>query len=505
MKVGKIVVVMIVILVALWLVWSTLVWVRGRQVSVSKGNLESNVSKQRSEQHVELVREEKVQGGAPNGYLKTGDEKNNHQFVQYTGPLSCGNWVDGYTYMNDNNTDSFDIIIGNNIININDPFAFQNELYAIKVANKWLFKYGVVAKRLYTMQKGNKKWEERPLFAEYDMHGINKIITNLNDKAIRINNTLANASTNAALHYTHCYVLKTDEQGNQIPREGKKIGAWLHVMEMAGHRALVWYLNQTYGPVLSISDEHFETNADAAIKQMLRENNIEFRNKCQNVFRKGKKSATLIKDFIKEMKENKLGADTNKNNLYAYLVANGATKGFSNGSNITIKFTIESSMESEFFCPMQQTDEGWSPIIITDDIQVVLEKINTRILNYQKFICENIPSGDNPCPIQQINVFNNDTLIDPPPIHTDIGPHNENGDISNYNNNTNTVIDRIKPPIHNIIYSNDPQFNIGDMWTKIIKHRYTRKEEGVYINHNGAFDLICKQYNTHNIPNTIPL
>ena len=389
----------------------------------------------------------KVEGGAPNTYLKPGTGSKRNKICSQFPSIFNPNLY--YIKCNDDYNE----------------YAFQNELYAVKVNNKWLFKYGVYG--------GNCKTDDRRrLYLEYTMHGVENKIQKLYDKGIIINGNHINNDTTECdplKHYTHCYHLNTNGL------IGAQIGAWLHIMEMSGHRALVYYLqnykktNNQKNIVMSISDMAFVGDVAVKIKELIENKDPYLRDLYKKAYPNIRRiSVKQLNELIKKASKGD-ELEQHELSLYSYLVEQGAENG--NINNITIKFTKRSSLESEFFCPIYYK---WNE---NDNINDILHNINGCITDYQRFICNNISQEHNPCKIDHISVFRNNNVIKP----VIIGECNGKGDISNLNTNNDL------PYIHDV-----KDLNIGTMWKNIIETQNTTGND-IYINNNGAFDLILEQ------------
>lgn len=161
--------------------------------------------------------EDIVEGGAANSYIHRDDRKN----VDYS-PFTTDT---GYSHMISNESTM--------------SYAYQNELYAIKVNNRWLFKYGVTGATI-----NPNSTDKEYLYEEYNSHKILNKISNLAEYKIN--------AESSKTHYTHVYKVSDGAY------KGKQIGAWLHIMEMAGHRSLVQWLMENYSiNVMAISDSVF--------------------------------------------------------------------------------------------------------------------------------------------------------------------------------------------------------------------------------------------------------
>lgn len=460
----KVVLTILVILLLAWLVWITIVYVRNQNITI------------------EL--EELQQGGVPNKYLYDSTKRDSYyeQIVDTN-----------YTYMK---------CISNNSLQ-HKQYTFQNELYAFNVNGKWLFKYGVYGGELKTQSDQINRFH-----AEYDMHGIKEILTTLSNPIKCINGTHIKPDI-ASIHYTHCYQLDQHTLKEFIHSNGKKmrgyvgreIGAWLHIMEMAGHRALAWYLTHNEDRsrneynIASISDTRLKGDATEIIKELINNKDDEFAQLYAAAYPKQKITMKNIKNLIKQRKTSIVTA--NQESLFSYLLEYGITEAI---DDIHIIFSLKTSVEAECFCPIRvinrttNTYDQPSYCNNRDDITNELLYISNYIVTYQKFICENMYSDNNPCPIQQINVFenkvNNDTFDITNNTLTDIiqiDQRNVNSDISNVDNvnidmPTIETVDIIEKGKHT-------KYNVSNDWNAIINKQI---KQGVHTNNNGAWDLLAR-------------
>lgn len=161
----------------------------------------------------------KVDGGGANGYIRKG-KRSNMYTIRYD-----------YTRQ------------GVSMLFSGETSLYHNELYTFTVNGVTLYKYGVIAIKHSINQSS--------IYAEYMSHNLHTKYNNLS--AYNIGNLMFTPR-----HFQHVY--KFGRINDKY--SGGEIGAWLHVMEMAGHRAIYKFLKQTHFgcDVTPISDDNFYTS-----------------------------------------------------------------------------------------------------------------------------------------------------------------------------------------------------------------------------------------------------
>lgn len=436
----KIIVTLVVSLLILWLLWYLVTLLRKRSI----GTLEM---------------EDIVEGGVPNRYFNISNRRD-MKYTQYTdNRYSCMYEDDGNYY------------------------AFQNELYAVKINGKWLFKYGVYG-GVVDIHKPDR------YFAEYNMHKVSKKVNALIDNKIKINGNVANANNTKVtpIHYTHCYQLHPTNCNNGTNEYiGAKIGSWLHVMEMAGHRAMVWWLmhnedeSRNEYNIAAISDKRLEGDSTERIKELINTNDTQLRSLYKTAYPgKGRISLKNIKELTLKKKNNKTVSSA-ENELYSYLSNRNALNEYDDSINIT--FNIETSKEAEFFCPIRQTsNSNFEQPSYCNNITNVLKDINKYIVQYQKYICENLQSKHNACPIQRINVFENYSYLQRDSINIEKCI----GDKVICNPDVISLIADVTA--YDKLTKQNKQTNVGTEWYNIIDRQI--KGDKTHTNNNGVWDLI---------------
>lgn len=413
-----------------------------------------------------------------------------HGFMhgKYTYLTKADNYVDVYKHSDINNQSDFYKIYlrsSSELLNINSTyFAYQNELYAICVNGKWLFKYGVTTGRINDIKRENNLW------IEYMSHMIPKIISNVTQSRF--------VCTSSPLHFTHSY------NTVEIPKKGFEFGSWLHVMEMAGHKALVHYLQNYVNVtdnirpiVLALSDNCFKFNNKDIVdeyKRLLNENNrvyadqvINFVLERTNIQLTDNDVVNLLSEFGNKTKWDNVMNHYNINDEAVKLaikseIFNIRNMIITNPRVIVTKscFNELGCSKAEFFCPLTQNgninlanirkrniclfdDNLQQPII---DINKELPRISDYIVNYQKMILKEVRSDKI---ITNVTVFKNNIV-------------NENNNISITTDNNRYVQD----PLMKINFPDK-----DDNWNTLLTKYEMPKD---YDNVNGAHEIIMKQF-----------
>lgn len=363
-KIGKIIIALFVALIILFACWLLFVHIRGKGLNIP-------TSKPTTETMSVMT---KLEGAQANKYILDEDKQNTIYTAQHVQrPIE-------YCYM--------DSVVDDTTVHS----AYQNELYAVKLGNKWLYKYGVTGKEIDPDVR-TKSY----LWAEYASHNIKSKIEALSrlDRSAEI----------ASVHFTHVYRIDNSRKYNGI-----QIGAWLHIMEMSGHYALFKYL-QTFHPnstIMTISDNKFKLTNTNKVDIIKQHNPDGVYDKINTLLTEGLHvSATrvdgLIRKFLKipsnELKQwkhiiNTPDAEDESKILALAAMIKVANKFASDDNNRGIdydklKFETKSIQTSEFFCPLDPHTEEY---IEHNDPYYALSRtrelasIHRYIISYQKYV-----------------------------------------------------------------------------------------------------------------------
>lgn len=356
-----------------------------------------------------------VDGGGANGYIR-GTKR-----------------TELYTiYMTQNNT----LIVKNNKSSL-----YQNELYAFKVNGIWLFKYGVTGAET---TNGDD-------CAEYKSHNL------INKRNMLINAGITDLLF-SSIHFTHIYKYGLHNQ----QYTGGEIGAWLHVMEMAGHRIIYYYLLQKHqnSNIVAISDDNF-----IDVNLQSNHNVLEFT-------KRGSETAEFFAPI----------ATTNQSALYVkhdnYNDINTELHDI-NRNILLYQRWIVPVMLLKYEC----MNDGWSKLMkninkngITQRMKTNLENTteNNILINMNEYILITNVMNFN---IAILNIINN-------PIICKTDNIDDNSGVIRQNTNRNVNI----PNVNANLSINMPDVPIT--WYNIVKNSLIPRG---YDGKNGAHDLISRQ------------